>query len=638
MFVTFYSYKGGVGRTLALANIAYAFSVDKREPCKVLVWDFDLEAPGLEKILGTKWGNRKEGFVDIVNHYLKKAGIPSIFKYIHPTKHKNIDILPAGYIDKNYANKLDYINWPLMYEQAMGYDFIKKVKEEINNSRRYDYVLIDSRTGFSDMGGICTMQIPDLDVLMFRLDEQNLEGIERVYNTIKNYNSKLVGRLIGTLPVASPIWPFVSSAVNEQLPKAKKIFEDLEKNLKERNINRYPLQISFEADLISKEKIILEEENKYQVIPKIILDYKELAGAIRKFNEEDPLTLILKVRKLKRENKYTEALEILNKVVTLRPENDSYWNDYANHARMIYQKDRKIILSFLDSFEKDHLNNPYPNIVRGMLEENLKKSNEYFEKAIKLKPDLKTAYIISGTKNLEYKKYRKAKEIFMKILKLDRKDINALYSKAVCETYLEHYRTALKDIERAIRISPQEDFYYMSSRLNFYIGEYQKSLDDYSKIISPSIDRKIFLTHILAALNREKEGIEILKEIKAKDSSDALNIAEASIVLKEFDHAITFLSEYNDKFSSNQRQRLIAKGLKIIIDTLKNKTLNEKQYISIIGEIKKYKEDIDWTFEELEIFLRREVKNQHIPINLSKKIDKLISSFKETKTFKGVSV
>ena len=42
--VVFYSYKGGTGRTLALANIArFAGGIGKR----VIVIDLDLEAPGL---------------------------------------------------------------------------------------------------------------------------------------------------------------------------------------------------------------------------------------------------------------------------------------------------------------------------------------------------------------------------------------------------------------------------------------------------------------------------------------------------------------------------------------------------------------------------------------------------------------
>src|SRR5437016_9187468 len=43
--VTFYSYKGGVGRTMALANVAALLTTWGK---KVLVVDWDLEAPGVE--------------------------------------------------------------------------------------------------------------------------------------------------------------------------------------------------------------------------------------------------------------------------------------------------------------------------------------------------------------------------------------------------------------------------------------------------------------------------------------------------------------------------------------------------------------------------------------------------------------
>lgn len=43
--VTFYSYKGGVGRTMALANVATLLA---RWGYKTLLVDWDLEAPGLE--------------------------------------------------------------------------------------------------------------------------------------------------------------------------------------------------------------------------------------------------------------------------------------------------------------------------------------------------------------------------------------------------------------------------------------------------------------------------------------------------------------------------------------------------------------------------------------------------------------
>lgn len=46
MIYTFYSYKGGVGRSMALANVAELFY---QAGLRVLMVDWDLEAPGLEQ-------------------------------------------------------------------------------------------------------------------------------------------------------------------------------------------------------------------------------------------------------------------------------------------------------------------------------------------------------------------------------------------------------------------------------------------------------------------------------------------------------------------------------------------------------------------------------------------------------------
>ncbi len=44
--ITFYSFKGGVGRSMALANIGYLLAQKGKS---VLAVDWDLEAPGLDK-------------------------------------------------------------------------------------------------------------------------------------------------------------------------------------------------------------------------------------------------------------------------------------------------------------------------------------------------------------------------------------------------------------------------------------------------------------------------------------------------------------------------------------------------------------------------------------------------------------
>jgi hypothetical protein len=49
-----------------------------------------------------------------------------------------------------------------------------------------DYVLIDSRTGDTDVLGICTRQLPDAVVLMFTPNEQNLVGLQGVCRDIRH--------------------------------------------------------------------------------------------------------------------------------------------------------------------------------------------------------------------------------------------------------------------------------------------------------------------------------------------------------------------------------------------------------------------------------------------------------------------
>src|SRR5581483_1418394 len=51
MIFTFYSFKGGVGRSMALANVAEVFYA---RGLRVLMIDFDLEAPGLERYFDVK--------------------------------------------------------------------------------------------------------------------------------------------------------------------------------------------------------------------------------------------------------------------------------------------------------------------------------------------------------------------------------------------------------------------------------------------------------------------------------------------------------------------------------------------------------------------------------------------------------
>ncbi|MEZ4314229.1 MAG: hypothetical protein R3F14_39925 [Polyangiaceae bacterium] len=64
------------------------------------------------------------------------------------------------------------------------------LRDRLTCSSGADYVLIDSRTGMTDVGNICTFQLPDYVVILFALHEQGIEGARRVAHGIRQAQAK----------------------------------------------------------------------------------------------------------------------------------------------------------------------------------------------------------------------------------------------------------------------------------------------------------------------------------------------------------------------------------------------------------------------------------------------------------------
>ena len=75
--ITFYSYKGGTGRTMALANVAWILASNGN---RVLSVDWDLESPGLHKFfhpfLDESTVSATPGVIEIINDYASAAVDP----------------------------------------------------------------------------------------------------------------------------------------------------------------------------------------------------------------------------------------------------------------------------------------------------------------------------------------------------------------------------------------------------------------------------------------------------------------------------------------------------------------------------------------------------------------------------------
>lgn len=194
-FVTFYSFKGGVGRSMALINVA---SIMAGRGFRVLILDMDLEAPGISFLLPAALGKPKgtpiPGFVDLMLQVLEDPDKSDLFarpaataidNYIYPypipeklckSTEGSLHIMPAGITDSDYQQRLEDLDLPGLYHEGRGQKLMLVYKQIIADSRRFDFVFIDSRTGFSDEAGICTRDLADRVVVLSGLNNQNIQG------------------------------------------------------------------------------------------------------------------------------------------------------------------------------------------------------------------------------------------------------------------------------------------------------------------------------------------------------------------------------------------------------------------------------------------------------------------------------
>jgi cellulose biosynthesis protein BcsQ len=170
-FVTFYSYKGGAGRTLALANVAVLLA---QWGHRVLCVDWDLEAPGLHHYFRNLLpdADGRPGLLELAIA-IASGKKPAPKRFVTPTSLRGLDLVCASRAGGKGRAEAPVPDWSLWYRRGFG-EALEEVREAWAAS--YDFVLIDSRTGITDAGGICTVQMPDILVLLTTASEQGLEG------------------------------------------------------------------------------------------------------------------------------------------------------------------------------------------------------------------------------------------------------------------------------------------------------------------------------------------------------------------------------------------------------------------------------------------------------------------------------
>lgn len=247
MIYTFYSYKGGVGRSMAMANIAEYFY---RKGLRVVAIDWDLEAPGLESFFYNQQDESESarvklirsqlGLIDMLLAYRRqyaslsrlrsKSGsaastdgaepeealreaprekptmakqieflqenLPPLKPYLYPIHDEGslsshpeaaLWLLPAGWRSGErfslYSEAVQNFNWTDFYERFDGKAYFEWMRYELEKAA--DIILIDSRTGVTEMGGVCTRQLADVVVGLAVLNNQNIDGLAKMVKSFK---------------------------------------------------------------------------------------------------------------------------------------------------------------------------------------------------------------------------------------------------------------------------------------------------------------------------------------------------------------------------------------------------------------------------------------------------------------------
>jgi tetratricopeptide (TPR) repeat protein len=251
--VTFYSYKGGTGRTMALANVAWIVASNGR---KVLVVDWDLDSPGLHKyfhpFLDSKLVAATPGVIELINDYLWVAAerndqpgdwrrqyariLPHAVS-VNWTRFPNggtLDYVSAGRQNRDYSSSLTSIDWDNFYDRLNGGQFIDALRDDMKE--HYDYTLIDSRTGLSDIADICTVHLPDILVDCFTLNDQSIDGAAAV---AKSVDQRYHYRNIRVLPVPMRIDEAEKDKADAGLDLARARFDPFPKAMGEYEKNDY---------------------------------------------------------------------------------------------------------------------------------------------------------------------------------------------------------------------------------------------------------------------------------------------------------------------------------------------------------------------------------------------------------------
>lgn len=299
-FVAFYSYKGGVGRSLALANVAYALAARGK---RVIAVDMDLEAPALHTYDGLKRekGRPRVGLIDYAASYARRGRCPKIKRYVYRCRvedgHGRLWVMPAGRVGGEYSTALGDLRWRRLHPRKGSEPFVAELRRALVEEYRPHYVLIDARTGLSDVGGLSTHRLADAVVLVFNLTRACLEGTVRAYRSITGARDPAPDVTL----VASMVPPGDVALVAKRLESAASLMP-----LGVR-FGRPIIRLDYDPAMALAETLAVRQPDRFAAAGR----YEQLREILQRANPAEVFPAVEEARQLRSEGRIDEAVERL---------------------------------------------------------------------------------------------------------------------------------------------------------------------------------------------------------------------------------------------------------------------------------------------------------------------------------------
>lgn len=190
-----FSVKGGVGRSTALAMLAWYLS---RQGKRVLVIDLDLEAPGIGSILSSELP--KFGLIDWLTEDLNGRADRALLEQCVANCPIDLDtdgiisVIPAyGRSTENYVSKLGRVYMPSVNESGEMVGLAEKLTKLISVGATLafapDVILLDARAGLHDIGSAAVTRLGAEALFFARNDAQNWWAYAQLFDHLRNAKS-----------------------------------------------------------------------------------------------------------------------------------------------------------------------------------------------------------------------------------------------------------------------------------------------------------------------------------------------------------------------------------------------------------------------------------------------------------------